>query len=83
MFDDFREQTKETFFDELDEKFRDFSQDLEKRNTIDLTKFIKRIDDLEVWKASQLTKLLELESKVANDYQERVELRISKVHNEL
>lgn len=47
MFDDFRQCTRESFFDELDEKFRDFQIDFEKENKLDLSKFIQRIDQLE------------------------------------
>jgi len=47
MFEDFKTRTKDLFFDELDEKFRDFEVQMEDRNKIDLTQFTKRLDQLE------------------------------------
>ncbi len=45
MFEDFKIQTKEIFFDELDEKFRDFSNEIERKHSLDLNKFTKLSED--------------------------------------
>ena len=48
MFEDFKRSTKELFFDELDEKFRDFEQGLEGRSRTD--QLLKRLALLEQWR---------------------------------
>jgi hypothetical protein len=62
MFEDFRTTTKECLFDELDERLKDFLTDLERRNNLDLSKFIKRIEDLEEWKVNMAQESTDLET---------------------
>jgi uncharacterized protein (UPF0335 family) len=52
MFEDFRTTTKECHF----------LTDLERRNNLDLSKFIKRIEDLEEWKVNMAQESTDLET---------------------
>jgi len=84
MFDEFKANTKESFFDELDEKFREFQTDFENRNKIDLDKFVTWIDHLESEQALYKNQINELRNTIASvEEQDKINASLDKIQKDL